>query len=94
MRAVVAGLAVLITGWATWVFLRAMPPLHPQPTAHLMASLDHDGDGVLTAPELEGRTPPGKPWTLHDLDQDGQISPRELEILVEEVDPVWLIELD
>lgn len=87
-------LAVALTAWAAWVFLRPMPPRHPLQAARLMASLDRDGDGVLTASELEGTTPPDAPWTLHDLDADGRLDARELEILVEELDPVWLIELD
>ncbi|MCP4806135.1 MAG: hypothetical protein GY913_05055 [Proteobacteria bacterium] len=94
MRVVAAALAVLVTGWAAWVFLRPMPPRHPVQAERLMQVLDLDGDGVLTAPEFEGRMPPEAPWTLHDLDQDGSIGLRELEILVEELDPVWLIELE
>lgn len=94
MRAAVALLALLLTSWAAWVFLRPMPPRHPVQAERLMASLDDDGDGVLTAPELEGTTPPEASWTLHDLDEDGQLDARELEILVEELDPIWLIELE
>jgi hypothetical protein len=57
----------------------------------MLAALDADGSGWLEAHELDGRDPPGRSWREHDLDQDGRLGPRELEIALETLDPRWLL---
>ncbi len=76
------------------LLLRAGPPLHhPAQTARLMAALDANGSGALEAAELDGTDPPGQSWHDEDLDGDGKIEPRELEIAMDEQDPRWLLRM-
>ena len=56
---------------------RPVPPLHPALSAHWRSRLDTDGDGVLSVAEVQARSLPGLPdW---DLDEDGEVSPGDLE---------------
>lgn len=68
-----AGLQAL----ALVTILRPAPPVNPALAAHWVARLDADGDGTLSAAEVQARSLPGLPdW---DLDADGAVSPGELE---------------
>jgi hypothetical protein len=84
---VAAGLVAL----AGFRLARGPVPHHPVESLRLLAAFDVDGSGRLEAPELDGRTPPGLGWTLHDLDGDGALDVREVEALVEDLDPLLLV---
>jgi len=64
---------------------------HPGPTLALLHVLDHDGNGLLDGHELDGREPPGQPWTRLDLDGSGSLDARELEVAMTSLDPTWLL---
>ena len=56
---------------------RPAPPLSPTLAAHWRSRLDTNGDGTLSLAEVQARSLPGLPdW---DLDEDGEVSPGELE---------------
>lgn len=82
-----------ILSYTGTLLLRGPPARHPVQVARMMAALDVDGSGALEAPELEGRDPPGESWHLHDLDADGRLGPREIEVALDELDPRWLLRL-
>jgi hypothetical protein len=88
---VTLALALALAASAGVRLLEGPLPRHPVATGRLMAALDVDGDQRLSGPELAGREPPGAPWTRHDLDGDGAINLRELEVAMEDVDPRWLL---
>ena len=69
------------------------PPPRSDVTAGVLAALDHDGSGALEPAELDGRDAPGTSWHAHDLDADGRLDARELEIALEELDPRWLLRM-
>lgn len=87
--------ALLVAGglaaYAVLLLVRGPVPRHPEQIARLLATLDVDGSGALEAPELDGRDPPGHSWHVHDLDGDGRLDPREIEIALEDLDPRWLL---
>ncbi len=85
--------AAALLGVAGWLLLSGPAPRHSVPTAHVFTALDTDGSGALDAQELDGRDPPGQSWTVHDLNADGRLEARELEVAMEELDPRWLLRL-
>jgi hypothetical protein len=85
--------AAAFTAWAIALLAWGPQPRHPVQVARLMAQLDIDGDGTLGPSELDGRDPPGHPWRAHDLDHNDRLDARELEIVMVELSPLWLIEL-
>lgn len=91
MRAASLSFAVLLSAAAVLLLFAGPGPRHPLQAQRMLEQLDHDGSGYLEAEELEGRDPPGYSWRLHDLDHDGRLEAREIEILVEELDPLWVI---
>ena len=87
--AVVLGAVALAVGAQR---LRVGPGLHhPVETLRVFATLDLNASGTLEPAELQGRDPPGSDWHLHDLDEDGLLDPRELEVALEDLDPRWLL---
>lgn len=85
-------LAGSMAAWAGFLLHRGPAARHPLPSARLLAAFDLDGSGFLEADELDGRDPPGQSWTLHDLDGDGRLDVRELEVAAESLDPRWLLQ--
>jgi len=83
---IAAGLQVL----AVVFLIRPAPPIQPALAMHWMSRLDDDGDGVLSIDEATDRSLPGAPdW---DLDDDGVITPGELERMLWMLDPNVLYE--
>jgi hypothetical protein len=81
-----AGLQII----AVATLLRPAPPLNPALAARWVSRLDGDGDGVLSVSELQARSLPGTPgW---DLDDDGSVSPGELERMLWMLSPNVLYE--
>lgn len=69
---------------------RPAPPRHPELAARWAELLDGDGDGVVSAAEARARSLPGAPeWDLND---DGVLSPGELEAMLWALPPGALYE--
>jgi len=91
--------------WGPWVVVvlaaaltvSALLRLREGPRAHhpsdVLLALDRDGSGALEPAELDGRDAPGTSWRAHDLDDDGRLDARELEIALEVLDPRWLLRM-
>jgi hypothetical protein len=84
----IAGTALAVTR-----LVQGPAPRHPVPSYRLLQTLDADGSGFLEPRELDGRDPPGQVWSAHDLDGDGRLDVRELEIAMDALDPRWLLRL-
>lgn len=93
MRGALLAFAVLFSTLAVMLLLAGSGPRHPLQAQRMMAQLDANQSGWLEADELDGRDPPGFSWRLHDLNHDGRLEARELEVLVEELDPLWVIRM-
>lgn len=90
---VAIGVAAALVALAGRSLLDGPPLHHAVETTRLLQAFDLDGNGLLDAAELDGRDPPGQSWADHDLDDDGAISARELEIAMDELDPRWLLRI-
>ena len=88
---VAVALTLALLGYAGVTLARGPQPRHPVQAARTLAALDTDASGALEAPELDGRDPPGRSWHEHDLDADGRLDAREVEIAMEVLDPRWLL---
>jgi len=86
-------IAVLATGLAVMLLAAGPGPRHPLQAQRTLAHFDRDGSGALEAWELDGTDPPGFSWRMHDLNHDQRLDLREVEILVEELDPLWVIRI-
>ena len=93
MRATMLALAILLSALAIALLLWGAGPHHPLQAQRLLAQFDTDESGWLEAEELTGSDPPGFSWRLHDLNRDYCLAAREVEILVEELDPLWVIRM-
>ena len=91
MRALLTIASLVVSAWACWLVWAPPAPRHPALVIPLMEALDPDGDGRLDRREFHARALPDAPFALYDLDDSGYIEPNELEALLLQIDPVWLI---
>jgi len=83
---VAAGLA----SHAAWTAWRGPALRYPQAVGALLASVDLDGDGSLSAQEFLELAPAETPMAIYDLDGDDSLDARELEVAMLAVDPLWM----
>lgn len=92
-KVAVALVGVAVVAALAWRFRPrpVAPPRYPEIAARIVARVDADGDGVVSAAEYEAVALPDEPMDPWDEDGDGALSLREVERQFLEANPAELM---
>ena len=84
------GLALALLLSALARLARDPDPREPALVAPWVQRFDQDGDGQISPTEFARSARYPSDFDLFDADQDGLLSPFELEVLLTRIDPEWV----